>query len=351
MEKDQDNRQKRTLVSVIIPVYNEEQVIDELLSRILSLCTIHSVYHWEIIFIDDGSNDQTLQLLNGAAVKDSRIKIVQLSRNFGQQEAITAGIDFSSGDVVAIIDGDLQDPPEMIPEMLELWENGADVVYAVRQNRKESYLKRFLYSAYYRLLKWSADIKIPLDSGDCCVMDKKVVKVLTKIPDRSRYLRGLRAWVGFQQVPFRYERQRRRAGTAKYTYRKLFLLALDGMISFSEMPLRLGMLIGLLLVILSLAYAIFLVIWAICSWETRPKGFATIMMALSFLSGIQLLVMSLLGEYIIRIFKESKTRPLYVVTRTMNLPKKICNRYLGINVSSESKEEPRDDYNGKERKI
>ena len=203
-------------------------------------------------------------------------------------------------------------------------------------------MKRFLYSAYYRLLKWSANIKIPLDSGDCCVMDRKVVNVLIKIPDRSRFLRGLRAWVGFQQVPYYYERQRRQAGTVKYTYRKLFLLALDGMISFSEIPLRLGMLIGLLLVILSLAYAIFLVVWAIFSWETRPRGFATIMVALSFLSGIQILVMSLLGEYIIRIFKESKTRPLYIVTRTMNLPEKISNRYLGINVSSESSEHSRD---------
>ena len=312
-------RRRARSVSVVIPVYDEEAVLPELLARLRALAETEPALAWEFVLVDDGSRDATPRLLSEAG-RDPRFKSIALSRNFGHQQAISAGLDFASGDVVAVIDGDLQDPPEILPEMLAAWERGADVVYAVRRTRQESMPLRFAYKAFYRLLRWASQSEIQLDAGDCCVMDRRVVDVLQQLPDRSRFVRGLRAWVGFRQEPFPYDRAPRRAGEAKYTWSKLFLLAADGLVSFSEVPLRLVSWLGIALVAGSLLYAIVIALLSILpGWENRPPGFATLIVAVSFLSGLQILVVSVIGEYVIRIFRESKRRPLYVVAETKNL--------------------------------
>jgi dolichol-phosphate mannosyltransferase len=303
----------------VIPVYDEEAVLPELLARLRALADAQPALAWEFVLVDDGSRDATPRLL-AEATRDPRFKSIVLSRNFGHQQAISAGLDFAGGDVVAVIDGDLQDPPEILPDMLGAWERGADVVYAVRRTRQESLPLRLAYKAFYRLLRWASQSEIQLDAGDCCVMDRRVVDVLQQLPDRSRFVRGLRAWVGFRQEPFPYDRAPRRAGEAKYTWSKLFLLAADGLVSFSEVPLRLVSWLGIALVAGSLLYAIVIALLSILpSWQNRPPGFATLIVAVSFLSGLQILVVSVIGEYVIRIFRESKGRPLYVVDETRNL--------------------------------
>src|SRR5262245_3283765 len=306
-------------ISVVIPLYDEEAVLPELLARLRALADGEPALAWEFVLVDDGSRDATPRLL-AEATGDPRFKGIALSRNFGHQPAISAGLDYAEGDVVAVIDGDLQDPPEMIPEMLRGWERGIDVVYAVRRSRKESLPLRIAYKTFYRVLRWASQSEIHLDAGDCCVMDRRVVDVLQQLPDRSRFLRGLRAWVGFRQEPFPYDRAPRRAGDAKYTWSKLFLLAADGLVSFSEVPLRLVTWLGLALVAGSALYAIVVALLSILpSWPNRPIGFATLIVALAFLSGLQILVVSVVGEYVIRIFRETKGRPLYVVRELHNL--------------------------------
>ncbi|MCP3985197.1 MAG: glycosyltransferase family 2 protein [bacterium] len=320
-------------VSVVVPVFNEQDVLPKLIERLQAVADAAAGHRWQFVLVDDGSSDGTLPLLREAAGRDDRIHVISLSRNFGHQVAISAGLDFSEGDAVAIIDGDLQDPPEMIPEMLKLWADGADVVYAVKRSRQESLAKRTAYKLFYRLLRRASNIEIPIDSGDCSVMDRKVVDVLGSLPDRSRFVRGLRAWVGFHQVPYYYDRDSRQAGEPKYTIRRLVLLALDGMVSFSEAPLRVGIWIGGMLIAASLAYALFASVWAIVTWETRAPGFATVLFVLSFLSGVQLLIMSLLGEYVLRIFSESKGRPLYVVKARFNRSEASRDNILGLDAS------------------
>jgi len=314
-----DTRRRARSVSVAIPVYDEEAVLPELLARLRALAETEPALVWEFILVDDGSRDATPRLLAEAA-RDPRFKSISLSRNFGHQQAISAGLDFAGGDAIAVIDGDLQDPPELIAEMLRVWERGADVVYAVRRTRQESLALRLAYKAFYRLLRWASASEIQLDAGDCCVMDRRVVDALQQLPDRSRFVRGLRAWVGFRQEPFPYDRAPRRAGQAKYTWSKLFLLAADGLVSFSEVPLRLVTWLGITLVGGGLLYAVVIALLSILpSWQTRPPGFATLIVAVAFLSGLQILVTSVIGEYVIRIFRESKGRPLYVVKETHNL--------------------------------
>jgi dolichol-phosphate mannosyltransferase len=306
-------------VSVVVPLLDEAEVLPELLSRLRALSDAEPHVDWEFLLVDDGSSDGTPALV-AQATRDRRFKSIVLSRNFGHQEAISAGLDFASGDVVVVIDGDLQDPPEMIPGMLGIWGRGADVVYAVRTSRHESFPLRVAYKAFYRLLRWASHSEIQLDAGDCCAMDRRVVDVLQQVPDRSRFIRGLRAWVGFRQEPFPYDRAPRLAGEPKYTWSRLFLLAADGLVSFSEVPLRLVTWLGLVLVAGSSLYAIAVALLSVLpSWRNRPVGFATLFVALTFLSGLQILVVSVLGEYVIRVFRESKRRPLYVVKETRNL--------------------------------
>ncbi len=298
-------------LSVVVPIYNEEENLTLLSSRLTSvLDTTRLTY--EIILVDDGSKDKSLELLRQMAEKDSHCVIVELARNFGHQVAISAGLDQARGAAVAIMDADLQDPPELLMQFLAKWREGYQVVYAVRTQRKENWLKRTAYATFYRLLQRVANIDIPLDTGDFCLMDRKVVDLLVAMPERNRFLRGIRSWVGLNQIGIPYERAAREAGQAKYTFTRLLLLALDGFVSFSHAPLRIASLVGLGISLFSFLMAIVYSAQRL-TLGLNPPGFATLVVAVFFLAGIQLITIGVMGEYIGRIFDEVKQRPRYVV--------------------------------------
>jgi dolichol-phosphate mannosyltransferase len=243
---------------------------------------------------------------------DPRFGYVSLSRNFGHQTAVSAGLRFIAGDIVAVIDADLQDPPDVIPEMIEQWRRGYDVVYGVRRNRKESLPLRAAYALFYRLLTRVARTKIPLDAGDFCIMDRKVVDHINAMPEHNRFVRGLRGWVGFRQVGVPYDRAVRRAGEPKYNFLRLLELALDGLVSFSSVPLRLASWMGAVFSLFGFA----LLVWAFVSaivLKNPPPGWASLAVMLLFFAGVQLLILGLIGEYIGRIFEEVKNRPIFIV--------------------------------------
>jgi dolichol-phosphate mannosyltransferase len=269
---------------------------------------------YEMIFVDDGSEDKSLERLHVLAAQDHHVMVVELARNFGHQVAITAGLDHARGNAVIVMDADLQDPPEVLPQLIAKWREGHDVVYAIRQQRKEGWFKRAAYGAFYRLWKQVANIEIPLDAGDFCIMDRTVVNLLRSMPERNRFVRGIRSWVGLRQTGMPYERQARNAGRPKYSFGRLMLLALDGLISFSYTPLRVASLSGVGISLLSFLLAGFFFIKKLTT-GLNPPGFATLVVAIFFLAGIQLITIGVMGEYIGRIFDEVKRRPLYVVRR------------------------------------
>jgi dolichol-phosphate mannosyltransferase len=298
-------------LSVVIPVYNEEDNLPRLYERLIAaLDPIGLAY--EIVFVDDGSRDGSLTYLHALAASDPRVLAVELARNFGHQVAISAGLDQSRGQGVIVMDADLQDPPEVLPEFIAKWREGYDVVYAIRRRRKEGWLKRAAYALFYRCLQRVANIEIPLDAGDFCIMDRRVVDVLSGMPERNRFVRGIRSWVGLNQVGLAYERHTRHAGRPKYTFTRLVYLALDGLVSFSYIPLRAITMLGFGVSLISIVLAVFYTIQKL-TIGLNPPGFATLIVALFFLSGIQLITMGVIGEYIGRIFEEVKQRPLYVV--------------------------------------
>jgi polyisoprenyl-phosphate glycosyltransferase len=305
-------------LSVVIPVFNEEENITVLHSRLTAVLEDTHI-DYEIIFVDDGSNDNSLKKLQNLSVKDKRVLVVELARNFGHQVGITAGLDFARGQAVAVMDADLQDPPEVLPEFIAKWRKGYDVIYAIREQRKERWLKRSSYAFFYRLLRRVANIDIPLDSGDFCIMDRRVVELLKSMPERSRFIRGIRSWVGLNQVGLPFERHARYAGQSKYTIRRLVLLALDGLISFSYVPLRFISFLGLGVSCLSIFLAVFYFVKKLL-YGLSPPGFATLVVSIFFLAGIQLVTMGVIGEYVGRIFEEAKRRPLYVLRRTTRNP-------------------------------
>ena len=247
-------------------------------------------------------------------LSDAHVTVVELARNFGHQVAVSAGLDYARGQATIVIDGDLQDPPEVLPEFIAKWREGYDVVYAIREQRKEGWWKRAAYTTFYRLLRRVTNIEIPLDAGDFCIMDRRVVDLLVSMPERNRFVRGIRSWLGFRQIGLAYERHARNAGQPKYTFSRLLGLAFDGLISFSYTPLRLASLSGLGISLLSFLFAAFYTIKKI-TVGLYPPGFATIVVAIFFLTGIQLITIGVIGEYIGRIFDEVKQRPLYVVRR------------------------------------
>ena len=268
----------------------------------------------ELIMVNDGSRDRSLELMRELHEKDPRICYISLARNFGHQIAVTAGLSFVRGQVIVILDADLQDPPELIPDMIEKWRQGYQVVYAQRtQRRKEGWFKRFTAYAFYRLLKQLADVDIPTDTGDFCLMDRKVVDVLNSMPERNRYIRGLRAWIGFQQTYIRFERDPRFAGEVKYTFRKSLSLAINGLVSFSRVPLRLSTYIGLVAAVVAVMMAVLVLYWRIVSPTSPLTGFASIVIAIFFLGSVQLVSIGILGEYVGRIYEEVKGRPVYVL--------------------------------------
>jgi dolichol-phosphate mannosyltransferase len=301
------------VLSIVIPVFNEAENIETLHLR-LSAVLQDMGHEYEIIYVDDGSQDQSPALLNRLARGDGHVVVVELARNFGHQVAISAGLEHSRGRAVCIMDADLQDPPEVLPKFLEKWQEGAEVVYAIRTMRKEWWGKRLAYAGFYRLLQRVANIRIPLDAGDFCIMDRCVVDQLVQMPERNRFVRGIRSWIGFHQVGVAYERHSRHAGRPKYTFRKLIYLALDGLISFSHMPLRIITLLGIAVSLLSFTVALFYVVKKIALGAGIP-GFTTLVVSIFFLAGIQLMTIGVIGEYIGRISDEVKRRPLYVARR------------------------------------
>ena len=299
--------------SVVLPVYNEAENIPVLYDRLVSVLEKESS-DFEILFVDDGSNDESVQRLSDLETSDERVHVISLARNFGHQVAITAGLDFARGKAIAVMDADLQDPPEVLPEFIAKWREGYDVVYAVRERRKEGWLKRTSYTAFYRLLRRVSNIEIPLDAGDFCVMDRRVVDLLKEMPERSRFVRGIRSWVGFSQVGIPFERHARHSGISKYTFGRLMLLALDGLISFSYVPLRVITAIGLSVSLVSLILAGFFFVKKLI-YGLTPPGYASIIVSVFFLAGIQLVTLGVIGEYVGRIFEEAKRRPMYVLRR------------------------------------
>jgi polyisoprenyl-phosphate glycosyltransferase len=308
-----DREQLRPDVSVVIPVFNEQENLPSLHSR-LAATLAPTGLRYEMIFVDDGSRDKSLSLLYELAGDDPCVVVVELARNFGHQVAISAGLDHARGDGVIIMDADLQDPPEVLPQFIDKWREGHDVVYAIREQRKEGWLKRAAYAAFYRLLQRVANIEIPLDAGDFCIMDRRVVDLLIGMPERNRFVRGIRSWIGLDQVGLAYERQARHAGKPKFTFTRLVYLALDGLVSFSYVPLRLITMLGFCVSLLSIVLAVFYMIKKL-TVGLDPPGFATLTVALFFLAGMQLMTIGVIGEYVGRIFEEVKRRPLYVVRK------------------------------------
>ena len=305
--------------SLIIPIYNEEETIPELYRRVSAVMDSldDSV---ELILINDGSRDRSLKLMRELQERDARVCYISFARNFGHQAAVTAGLNFARGQVIVVLDADLQDPPELIPKMIESWQAGYHVVYAQRTKRKkESWFKRLTAYVFYRLLRRLADVDIPADTGDFCLMDRQVVEVLNSMPERNRYIRGLRAWIGFRQTAVKFERDPRFAGEVKYTFKKSLALAINSLVSFSKIPLRLSTYLGLFSALIALLMALLVLYWRLQQPDSPVTGLATILIAVFFLGSVQLISIGILGEYIGRIYEEVKGRPAYTIAEIAGL--------------------------------
>jgi len=299
-------------VSIGIPLHNEEAVISELLSRLGAvLMTLPGGPH-EVVFVDDGSTDRTVEMLRGAKMANASVVVIRLSRNFGHQAALTAALDHVSGDVVVLMDGDLQDSPEAIPVMLEKHAEGYDVVFAQRASRQEPWYLRLCYGLFYRMIERLADIKLPLDSGDFSLLSRKVVDTIRRAPERHRYLRGLRSWAGFRQVGVAVPRDARFAGESKYSALRLLNLAFDGIFSFSIVPLRAASIVGALVTASASVYALYALLVKLLT-DRSPQGFTALVLVIVFMSGVQMFFLGIIGEYVGRAYDEAKGRPHYVV--------------------------------------
>jgi polyisoprenyl-phosphate glycosyltransferase len=301
-------------LSVAIPIHNEESVLPELLSRLQSVLNGLPGGPHEMVFVDDGSTDRTFGLIEQAASEDSRIVLISLSRNFGHQAAITAALDHVSGDATIVMDGDLQDVPEVIPSFVEKFQQGFDVVYAQRVRRKEPLLLRACYFLFYRLMARLSDIRLPLDSGDFGLMSSHVVEQFRRMPEHHRYLRGMRSWIGFRQIGVPVERAERHSGRSKYSLLRLMKLAFDGIFAFSIVPIRAAALLGAFVMLLSTVYVLF-ALYAKIFLQKSPQGFTALLIAVTFLSGVVLFFLGVIGEYVGRIYEETKARPQYIVGR------------------------------------
>ena len=298
-------------ISIVIPIYNEEDVFAQLLER-LGKALNQFKPGLEILFINDGSSDNSKALINAAAENDSTINGIHLSRNFGHQSAVTAGLAHAAGDIVVVMDADLQDPPELIEEMINRIEAGSDVVYAVRRTRKEGALKVGAYKLFYRILKYVSNLDIPLDSGDFSAMNRRVVDTINDMPEYNRFIRGIRSYAGFKQSAIYYDRDSRAAGEPKYNFIGLLKLAGDGVFAFSEYPLRLASFAGAIVALVSFIGGLALLFWRLFSDQQLP-GFATLAVSIFFLGGVQLICVGVLGEYVGRIYNEVKRRPTYII--------------------------------------
>lgn len=318
---------EKILCSVIVPMYNEEEVIIETYRRLTHVMN-NIGESYEIIFINDGSRDKTRLMLHELCNKDKHIKMIDFARNFGHQIAITAGMDYAAGECMVIIDGDLQDPPELIPDMINRWREGYDVVYGKRISRQgESLFKKTTAKAYYRILRGLTNVDIPVDTGDFRLIDRKVCEALKQLPERSRYVRGLMSWVGFKQIAIEFERSERFAGETKYPLKKMLKLAMDGIMSFSYKPLKLASYLGAILSGISFLYLIFVLIQKLFFPETSQSGWTSLIAVSLFFNGIILLMLGIIGEYIGRIYEEAKGRPLYIISELKNMEDRQGPRY------------------------
>jgi dolichol-phosphate mannosyltransferase len=305
-------------ISIIIPCFNEEAVLPELFGRLGMVAAAWGL-EAEFVCVDDGSHDRTWELLKLQHARDPRWRAIAFARNFGHQIAVSAGLFYSTGDVVVVLDADLEDPPEVITQLIAKWREGFDVVYAVRKKRKEGLFKRLCYWIFYRLMARLVAFDVPLDSGDFCLLSRRVVEIINALPERNRFVRGLRAWSGFRQTGVRYERAARFAGNPKYTFSKLVKLATDGLFSFSTVPLRMATYLGLSVSGIAFLGVLFTFLQKIFSEQFKriglepSPGFPTIVMSVLFLGGIQLICLGILGEYIGRIYEEVKGRPLWIL--------------------------------------
>jgi polyisoprenyl-phosphate glycosyltransferase len=316
------------MLTLVIPIYNESLVLETLFDRVRSASADWGM-DFEVIMVDDGSRDDSLTIMADLNRRDPRFKGVSLSRNFGHQVAVTAGLQHVNGRVVAIMDADLQDPPEILAKFLAKWREGFDVIYAVRTNRKENIFIRTAFWGFYRIMSWLSEMQIPLDAGDFCVMDRKVVDILNEMPERNRFVRGLRAWAGFRQTGLTYDRPERLAGDVSFSLHHRIKFAFDGIISFSYKPLRFFGIFGLIVSVAGFLGIALFVVSKIFSISITPytygqiPGFFPIISAIVFLGGIQLIGLGLFGEYIGRIYDEVKKRPQYIVGKTIGLSEEL----------------------------
>ncbi len=309
-------------ISVVIPMYYEEEVARECYNRMKKVLSELENYEYEMVFVNDGSKDKTLEILEDIAKDDKNVKVISFARNFGHQCAVTAGLKYVTGDAVCIIDADLQDPPELIGDMLKKWEEGYEVIYGKRKKRDgESFFKLFTAKMFYKTLNFFSDVDIPKDTGDFRLVDKKVVETINSLPEHNKFLRGLFSWVGYKQYAFEYERKERFAGKTKYPLKKMLKLASDGIISFSTKPLKIIGMLGIVSILISIGIMIYALLAYILKFNGLTAGWTSIMVCITFFSGVQLTSLWIISEYIGRIYDESKGRPQYIISKTINIDK------------------------------
>ena len=307
-------------VSLVIPMYYEEEVANECYKKVKEVLCGLKDYEYEIVFVNDGSKDRTLEILEGIAENDENVKVISFARNFGHQCAVTAGLKEVTGDAIVIIDADLQDPPELIPDMLKLWEEGNEVIYAKRKKRDgESAFKLFTAKMFYKTLNGLSDVEIPKDTGDFRLVDKKVVDVINSLPEHNKFLRGLFSWVGFRQIPFEYERKERFAGKTKYQLKKMLKLAYDGIIGFSSKPLKIIGGMGITSIVMSFLILLYFLLALAFGWWRLSLECNVLIIIMTFFAGIQFLALWIVSEYISRIYDESKGRPQYIIDKKINI--------------------------------
>jgi dolichol-phosphate mannosyltransferase len=343
--------QPRKLLSIVLPAYNEQDVLPETYARFTGMASTLAAMgmDYELVFVNDGSRDSTPDLLNALAARDQHVRAVHLTRNFGHQAAVTAGLQVARGDVVAIMDCDLQDPPEVLPGFLAKWREGYQVVYAIREKRKEWFGKRLAYWGFYRLLAAISELSIPLDSGDFCLMDRRAVDLLNSLPERQRFVRGLRTWIGLRQTGIAYERAARAAGVPQYTFSKLVKLAMDGLVSFSSVPLRMVTRLGVLSLLLAFLIGCWVVGATFYQWHTgshhnTQRGWASLACIVLIMSSVQMISLGIIGEYMARIFAEVKGRPTFMIASIVGsadddpgrLPPHSGNRQASVHHSATS---------------
>ncbi len=311
------------MLSVVIPVYNEASSLDPLLKRLVAVLDGLDE-PWEVVLVNDGSHDNTHQVLATMAASEPRLKVIEFVRNFGHQIAVAAGMDHASGDAVIVIDADLQDPPEIIPALVAQWKAGFEIVYAKRNTRRDGLFKRATAAAFYRLMRQLADVDIPLDAGDFALYDRAVVDVLRAMPERHRFLRGMRAWTGFRQIGVPFDRDERHAGSTKYSFGKMLSLALDGLTGFSTFPLRLTSYLGWSAAAVGLLAGIWVIVRQIVFGYPVP-GWASLIVTVLFFSGVQLIMLGAVGEYVGRVFDQVRARPLYIVRERRNIDPSLAN--------------------------